>query len=85
MPVVIHTKVGCPYCSSAIALLEEKVKRFREVTYDPQDSSYDSRKQRLIAQTKHQTFPQIFVNAKFIGGYTELLALVHTKKIHVSS
>lgn len=30
----------------------------------------------LIEKTNHKTVPQIFINKKFIGGYTELKNLI---------
>ena len=74
MDIVIHTKVGCPYCEDAKQFFNKRKMPFREVIYDPsKPRDYEQRKNALIQKTKHITFPQIFINGKFIGGYSDLL------------
>jgi glutaredoxin 3 len=75
MSVVIHAKVGCPYCVKAIDLLHRNGIKYREITYDPLSPTYTQNAQKLMAQTGSRTFPQIFIDGKFIGGYAELSKL----------
>ena len=70
--VVIHVKVGCPYCHAAAKLLHDHDITFTEVQYDPSDKNYAERSKKLKALTGHNTFPQVFVNGNFIGGFTDL-------------
>lgn len=79
--VIVHAKIGCPYSEKAVHFFEQRIGKFKEVVYDPQDVSYELKRKRLIAKTKHHTFPQIFIGKKFIGGYSDLLLLVEKNKL----
>ncbi len=69
--VTIYTKPGCPYCARALALLEQKGARIENVvaSQDP-----DLRAQ-MQARSGRNTFPQIFIGERHIGGCDDLLAL----------
>jgi glutaredoxin 3 len=69
-PVKLYTTSACPYCSSAKALLAKRGIAYEEINLarDP-----DGR-QQLIDTTGMFTFPQILIDGKSIGGFTELLA-----------
>ena len=73
MSVLIHSKLGCPYCENAKVLLFSQSIPYKEIVYDPKDRDYQKKKDTLTAKTFHSTFPQVFIGNKFIGGYTELL------------
>lgn len=75
MSVVIHSKKGCGYCVKAIDLLQRNNIPYKEITYDASSPTYMTDAQKLMSQTGSRTFPQIFINGKFIGGYTELSKL----------
>ena len=82
MPVMVHSKPGCPYCVRAKELLDGSGIPYEEVLYDPDAPDYADRRDRLIGATGHRTFPQIFVGERFIGGYTELEHLYSTQHLH---
>ena len=70
--VVIYTKPGCPYCSSAMALLNQKGAEFTEIiaSNDPE------KKQEMIQRSGGRaTFPQIFINGSHVGGCDDIQAL----------
>jgi glutaredoxin 3 len=69
--VKIYTRAGCGYCTAALRLLREKGILFEHVdaTGDP-----DTRRW-LVEATGRSTVPQIFIDGRPIGGYTELAAL----------
>jgi len=70
--VVIYTKPGCPYCVTAMALLERKGAEFTEIVA----SNDPARKQEMIQRSNgRMTFPQIFIDGKHIGGSDDLHAL----------
>ncbi|WP_374600259.1 glutaredoxin 3 [Brevundimonas sp.] len=70
--VVIYTKPGCPYCTSAKALLDKKGVDFTEIVA----SSDPEKKQEMIQKSGgRMTFPQVFVGEKHIGGSDDLHAL----------
>ncbi len=75
--VIIYTKKGCVYCDMAKTLLIEK-----KINHEIIDLSFNHDLQKkLVTQTGQTTVPYIFVNNKFIGGYTNLLELEKAKKL----
>lgn len=56
------------YCNLAKNLLIEKKLQFTEINVENELNILKD----LIKKTNHKTIPQIFINEKFIGGYTEL-------------
>ena len=70
--VVIYTKPGCPYCSSAMALLNQKGAEFTEIVA----SNDPEKKQEMIQRSGGRaTFPQIFINGSHVGGCDDIQAL----------
>ncbi|HST90851.1 MAG TPA: glutaredoxin 3 [Brevundimonas sp.] len=70
--VVIYTKPGCPYCSSAKALLDSKGADYTEIVA----SNDPAKKQEMIQRSNgRMTFPQVFIDGKHIGGSDDLAAL----------
>jgi glutaredoxin len=55
---------------------------FKEIYYDADSEEYEDKKNKLVSQTKHYTFPQIFIGDKFVGGYTELISMYSTLELH---
>ena len=70
--VVIYTRQFCGYCSSAKRLLQSKGAEFVEHdgTFDPQ-----IRAEMVVRSRGRNTFPQIFINERHIGGSDELHSL----------
>lgn len=70
--VEIYTKVGCPYCTRAKALLQGKGVKFTE---------YDAAGDAALRDQMHKrapgsrTYPQVFIDDKLIGGSDDLAAL----------
>lgn len=69
--VTVYTTEYCPYCTRAKNLLKQKGVAFTEVNLEGKPDELQALKER----TKWRTVPQIFINDKLIGGFTELLAL----------
>jgi glutaredoxin 3 len=72
MKVEIYSKPQCPYCVQAKALAEREG---HELTYKMLDEDF-SREQLMETFPGARTFPQIIVDGKKIGGFTEYKALV---------
>ena len=69
--VQVYSTPYCPYCVRAKALL-----RRMEVDFDEIDVSDDREKRAwLVGATGQRTVPQIFIDGRSIGGFTELDAL----------
>ena len=68
MKAVVWSKYNCPYCEQAKALLKQKGIQFEEKKIG---DGY-SREELLEAVPNARTVPQIFLDDKLIGGFTEL-------------
>jgi glutaredoxin 3 len=67
----MYTTRWCGYCVRAKALLEGKGLPFEEITLDD-DPAF---RQRIFDLTGNWTVPQILIDGRPIGGYTELWRL----------
>lgn len=69
--VTIYTKPYCPYCVRALDLLEKKGVEFTEI-----EAAFDPEKRREMNQRSgRNTFPQIFIGERHVGGCDDLMAL----------
>ena len=68
MKATIWSKYHCPYCDQAKALLKAKGIQFEEKKIG---DGY-TREELLEAVPNARTVPQIFLDDKLIGGFTEL-------------
>lgn len=70
--VKILTSPSCSYCHAAKDLLQRE-----GITYQEVDAAKDREQaQQLLIQSGQRTVPQIFVNEKPIGGFSELSQLI---------
>jgi glutaredoxin 3 len=67
----MYTTKWCGYCVRAKALLDGKRLEYEEIHLDDDESF----RQRLFDLTGGRTVPQILIDGKVIGGYTELWRL----------
>ena len=70
MKATVWSKYHCPYCDQAKALLQQKGFQFEEKKIG---DGY-TREELLEAVPNARTVPQIFLDDKLIGGFTELRA-----------
>lgn len=66
--VTLFTKVGCPYCARAKAMLKERGLQYEEIVLG---QGVTTRSLRAVADAT--TVPQVFIDGKLIGG-SEALA-----------
>jgi glutaredoxin 3 len=68
MKAVVWSKDACPFCVQAKALLES-----RGIEFEERNISKDwTREQLLEAVPNARTLPQIFLDDRHIGGFTDL-------------
>ena len=67
----------CPWSARAIRIL-----RTLQVTHEIKVIKNDNEFKSLNKITNYTSFPQIFINGKFIGGYTELTELHSSGKLN---
>lgn len=70
--VVIYSKTPCPYCEAAKNYFKSHGIPFTEHNLTGKHDEM----MELKKKTGHMTFPQIFINDEFIGGYDDLMAKV---------
>jgi glutaredoxin 3 len=69
--IIIYTRQMCSYCSAAKALLAQKGIAFTE-----HDASFSpDLRAEMIEKSGRNTFPQIFIGGKHIGGFDDMNAL----------
>ena len=69
MKFLIFTKYRCSYCDRAKTLIEQKGYEYESINIEE-----DNNIELLLKKNKHaRTMPQIFINDKLIGGYTDLV------------
>jgi glutaredoxin 3 len=67
----IYTTPTCGYCMAALALLRNK-----RVPYENVNVAGDSKtREWLVQATGQRTVPQIFIDGRSVGGYSELSSL----------
>lgn len=70
--VKILTSPTCSYCHAAKDLLQREGVAYQEVdVFKDREQA-----QQLLIQSGQRTVPQIFINEKPIGGFTELSQLI---------
>lgn len=72
-PVTIYTRPYCPYCTRALALLQQKGVDYKEIG----DAATDVNAKREMVQKSNgrSTFPQVFIGERHVGGCDDLMAL----------
>jgi len=69
MKFLVFTKYRCSYCDRAKALIEQNGHEYESINIE-EDDNIDI----LFKKNKYaRTMPQIFINDKLIGGYTDLV------------
>ena len=71
MTAIVWSKYHCPYCDQAKALLKQKGVQFEERKIG---DGY-TREELLEEIPTARTVPQIIIDGKLIGGFTELKTL----------
>ena len=69
--VLVYSTNYCPYCTRAKQLLSKKGVSYEEVRVDDRPDLRDW----LVETTRQRTVPQVFVNGRPLGGFTDIAAL----------
>ncbi len=75
--ITVYTSNWCDYCNAAKNLLNELNIDFKEINIEENNIS----REELLKLSGGYTIPQICINNKFIGGYTELQNLYQNNKL----
>ncbi len=77
--VEIYTKVTCPYCARAKALLTQKNVAFNEIKID---NNAELREVMIERANGGFTVPQIFIDDFHVGGCDDMFALEAQNKLN---
>ncbi len=75
--VLVYVTSWCPYCVAAKRLLKKKDAAFTEIDVDGRDEL----RSWLLSASGQRTVPQIFVNGRSLGGFTDIDALDRAGKL----
>lgn len=84
MKFTVYSKQDCPQCEIAKALISNRQYRYKEVLLDigqprEEGKEYITRDSLLSLVPTAKSMPQIFLDEKHIGGYSELRTLIAIK------
>lgn len=78
MKATVWSKYHCPYCDQAKALLKSK-----DITFEEKKIGDGYTKEELLeAVPTARTVPQIFIDDKLIGGFTELKQFLQEQHVN---
>lgn len=77
MTAIVYTKNHCPYCDMAKKLLQDKNVDIQEINIS-MSADPESILKEIAEITSSKTFPQIVLDGKYIGGYTDLRAYYYS-------
>ena len=68
--VIVYSKNMCGYCVQAKNWLKHKGIEYKEINIEEQLEARE-----FVISEGHRTMPQIYIDGKSMGGYTELVKL----------
>jgi|TARA_Y100000289_G_scaffold37734_1_gene37167 glutaredoxin 3 len=68
--VIVYSKNMCGYCVQAKNWLKNKGIEYKEINIEEQPEARE-----FVISEGHRTMPQIYIDGKSMGGYTELVKL----------
>lgn len=77
--IVMYSTRYCGFCNQAKMLLKRKGLEFEDI---PVDGDPELRAKISEKAGGYRTVPMIFIDEKFIGGFTELVALDREGKLN---
>jgi glutaredoxin 3 len=75
--VQIYSKQQCPYCVRAKGLLSKKGVSYEEIDVETDDAT----RAWLVEETGQRTVPQVFVDGRPLGGFSDIDALDRAGKL----
>ena len=73
MNVEIYTVDYCPFCKKAIAFLDEHKVNYKRIRIDDNEDTWRKKLGEMYNIKGDVTVPQIIIDGKRIGGYTDLM------------
>lgn len=82
MNIEIYTLDYCPFCKKAKAFFDERNIPYIEYKHDGDEEEEFRKLQKKFDIKGEVTVPQIIINGKRIGGYSDLMALYEGGKLN---
>ena len=80
-PTLMISKPGCVFCTQAKKLFDKKMKNVHVMEIEKMKSDEAAEVIGAVRdEYKHMTFPIIFVDGEFIGGYDDLKEFYESDK-----
>ena len=79
--VEIYTIDYCPFCQKAKFFLDEHNVDYLEINCDDNEDEKRKELTKKFNLSSLATFPQIEIDGKYIGGYTDLIEKYENKEI----
>ncbi|CDS10348.1 hypothetical protein LRAMOSA03024 [Lichtheimia ramosa] len=78
--VMVFSKSYCPYCTGAKDLFEDLDVKYKALELDTHQDGPEIQK-ALAEMTGQKTVPNVFINSKHIGGYSDLDSVYRSGKL----
>lgn len=75
MKIEIYTVDYCPFCKKALNFLKEKNVPFTQIRIDEDENAWFQKLGVMLNIKGEVTVPQIVLDGKPIGGYTDMMEL----------
>lgn len=83
IPIEIYTIRGCFGCERAKSMFSERGLSYREISLNGRPDLYAEMKRRAGGNLQESmTVPRIFINGKYIGGYSDIDSSMLDKLVH---
>ncbi len=79
--VKIYTLDYCPFCQKAKMFLDEHNVKFEEISCEENEDEMREKLTKKYNLSYLATFPQIIIDGKNIGGYTDLIEKFENNEI----
>ncbi len=78
--IKIYSTRSCPYCVKAKSYFTERELKYEEIDLTDKPAEIEE----LKNSTGHRTVPQIFVDDKFIGGYSDMMEKIESGELKLT-
>ncbi len=80
--IEIYTLDYCPYCQKAKFFLDELNVKYKEISCEDNEEEMRLKLKEKYDLKSLATFPQIIIDNKNIGGYSDLIEKYNSKEIN---